>query len=153
MKHIKLFENFIAEFNTTYTKDEVASANKFIAKETGLKNSDSIQYPSVSVATLHNGTHVEVLFDKIVRDRPATEDNMTVHYINATSVVRFISMMHPEQYKSMKQWAKKWGFKLDKSDQIYANKEISLKGTREMIEEFVKILISVYGEDGVKLAH
>jgi hypothetical protein len=151
MKSVKLFEQFISEFYSTYDREEVTKANKFIAKETGLKNADSMRYPSLSVATLHNGTEIQVLFDKIVRDRPATEDNMTVQYIDATSVVRYITMMHPEEFKLMKQWAKKWGFKLDKSDQIYANKEISPKDTREMIEEFTNILVQVYGEDNVKL--
>jgi hypothetical protein len=153
MKNIKLFEEFITELNTTYTRDEVATANKFIAKETGLKNSDSTRYPSLLAATLHNGTQIEILFDKIVRDRPASEDNMTVEYIDATAVVRYITMMHPEELKLMKQWAKKYGFKLDKSDQIYANKEISPKDVRGMIEEFTNILTMVYGEDNVKLAY
>ncbi len=152
MKTIKLFEEFIAE-SGTYTKDEVSTANKFIAKETGLKNGNSKQYPSLSIATLLNGNEIEILFDKIVRDRPATEDNMTVHYIDATAVVRGITILHPEELKLMKQWAKKWGFKLDKSDQIYANKEILPKDTREMIEEFTDILSQAYGEDNIKLAY
>jgi hypothetical protein len=149
MKPVKLFEQFITEFNSSYDRDEVIKANKFIAKETGLKNADSMGYPSLLVATLHNGTEIQVLFDKIVRDRHATEDNITVEYIDATAVVRYISMMHPEELKLMKQWAKKWGFKLDKSDQIYANKEILPKDTKKMIEEFVDILVKVY----VKLAY
>jgi len=153
MKHIKLFEQFIAEFYSNYDKDEITAINKLVAKETGMKNMDSTKYPSLLAATLHNGTEIEVLFDKIIKDAPATEDNTTVEYINATSVVRYITMMHPKELKLMKQWAKKWGFKLDKSDQIYANKEISPKDTREMIEEFTNILVQVYGEDNVKLAY
>jgi hypothetical protein len=153
MKPVKLFEQFIGEFYSNYDKDEITTVNKLIAKETGLKNADSTKYPSLLAATLHNGTEIEILFDKIVKDRPATEDNTKVEYINATSVVRYISMMHSEESKLMKQWAKKWGFKLDKSDQIYANKDILPKDTKKMIEEFIDILIKVYGEDGVKLAY
>ena len=37
MKHIQLFEEFIFEFNSPFSTDEVEMANKFLAKETGLK--------------------------------------------------------------------------------------------------------------------
>ncbi len=153
MKPVKLFEQFIAEFYSNYDKGEIATVNKLVAKETGMKNMDSTKYPSLLAATLFNGTEIEILFDKIILDAPATEDNTRVKYINATSVVRYITMMHPNELKLMKQWAKKWGFKLDKSDQIYANKDILPKDTREMIEEFVDILVQVYGENNVKLAY
>lgn len=153
MKPVKLFEQFIVEFYSNYDKDEITAINKLVAKETGMKNADSTKYPSLLAATLFNGNEIRVLFDKIIKDAPATEDNTKVEYIDATSIVRYITTMHSEESKLMKQWAKKWGFKLDKSDQIYANKDILPKDTKKMIEEFIDILIKVYGEDDIKLAY
>ena len=147
MKHVKLFESFIAEFNTPYVNNEVKDANKFIAKETGLKNADSEQYPSLLVANVPMG-EMTVLFNKSVRDRAASEDNIEVYSINQVGIIR---IMKAEDLKLMRAWGKKWGFKIAKSDEIYAEKPILPKDVREMIEEFTNILIQAFG-DRIELA-
>ena len=147
MKHVKLFENFIAEFNSPYVNDEVKDANKFVAKETGLKNADSKQYPSLLVANVPMGK-MRMLFTKSVNDRPASEDNIEVYSIDNVGIIR---IMKAEDLKLMRAWGRKWGFKIAKSEEIYAEKTILVKDVREMIEEFTDILIQAFG-DRIELA-
>lgn len=147
MKHVKLFENFIAEFNSPYVNDEIKDANKFVAKETGLKNADSKKYPSLLVANVPMGK-MTMLFTKSVNDRPASEDNIEVYSIDNVGIIR---IMKAEDLKLMRAWGRKWGFKIAKSEEIYAEKTILVKDVREMIEEFTDILIQAFG-DRIELA-
>lgn len=147
MKHVKLFENFIAEFNSPYVNDEVKDANKFVTKETGLKNADSKQYPSLLVANVPMGK-MTMLFTKSVNDRPASEDNIEVYSIYNVGIIR---IMKAEDLKLMRAWGRKWGFKIAKSEEIYAEKTILVKDVREMIEEFTDILTQAFG-DRIELA-
>ena len=74
MKHIQLFEEFIFEFNSPFSTDEVEMANKFLAKETGLKigkneTSRPATWPSLTVGQFRD-IDMQLVFTKKVKDRP-----------------------------------------------------------------------------------
>lgn len=152
MRHIKLFETFIAEFNSPFLTDEVEKANKFLSKETGLKikqNSTSrpTLWPALAIGK-YRDIEMSIFFTKTVLDRPFDEDNIEVDSIHHASAARVLKLRSPEADKLMKAWARKWGFKIsNSSDEMEANKTILPKDVRKMIEEFGDIITQAYGSD------
>lgn len=157
MKHVKLFESFIAEFNSPFSTDEVESANKFLTKETGLKIKENhtprpALWPGLAIGK-YRGVEMSIVFTKKVNDRPFDEDNIKVDSINHASTARALKFRSPESEKLMKTWAKKWGFKIsNSSDEMEAIKDILPKDVRKMVEEFGDIISQAYGSD-VELAY
>lgn len=156
MKHVKLFESFIAEFNSPFSTDEVESANKFLSKETGLKIKENSTprpalWPGLAIGK-YRAVEMSIIFTKINTGKPFDEDNIKVDWINHASTVRGLKFRSPEADKLMKKWAKSWGFKISSSDEMEAIKDILPKDVRKMVEEFGDIISQAYGSD-VELAY
>ena len=151
MKHIKLFESFIAEFNSPFSLDEVESANQFLTKETGLKTKENqtsrpALWPGLGIGK-YRAVEMSIIFTKITTDKPFDEDNIKVDWINHAGTVRGLKFRSPEADKLMKKWARSWGFKISSSDEMEANKVILPKDVRKMVEEFADIITQAYGSD------
>jgi hypothetical protein len=151
MKHVKLFEQFINEGNSSFTKDEVKTIKSLLTKETGFKNSDEYAgLPSLLIGD-YQDSEVLVLFKKSIGDEPASIDNIEVDFIKCVSAIRGLSIYNPAEFKLMKQWAKKWDFKITgQTDNLYTNKQILPKDVQKMAEEFTDILVQAYGKDRMK---
>jgi hypothetical protein len=151
MKHIQLFEEFIFEFNSPFSTDEVEMANKFLAKETGLKigkneTSRPATWPSLTVGQFRD-IDMQLVFTKKVKDRPYDENNIEVAWLDHASALRTLKQFHPTEDKLMKKWARDYGFKISNQDQAEANKPILPKEVKKMVEELLSILTQAYGED------
>lgn len=157
MKHIKLFESFIVEFNSPFSTGEVENANKFLTKETGFKNKEKTSrpalWPSISIGKFR-GSEIVVTFTKITNDKPFDENNIKVDSINdagASRLIKVFKLRNPEEDKLMKNWAKQWGFKItNSSENLETTKNILPKEVINMIEEYNHIIKQVYGEDFIE---
>ncbi len=151
MKHIKLFEQFVFEFNSPFTPEETEKANKFLAKETGFVTSKNdtprpALWPSLTIGQ-YRGMDIKLVFTKKVLDRPYDENNIEVAWLDHASAARTLKMFHVEEDKLIKKWARTWGFKINNQDRAEAVKSIKPKEVKKMAEEFMAILTQAYGED------
>lgn len=151
MKHIQLFEQFIFEFNSPFSTDEVEMANKFLAKETGLtigKNNTSrpATWPSLTIGQFRD-IDMKLVFTKKVKDRPYDENNIEVAWLDHAGALRTLKQFHPEEDKLAKKWARTFGFKISNQEQTDATKSITPKEVKKMVEELMSILTQAYGSD------
>ena len=151
MKHIQLFEEFIFEFNSPFSTDEIEMANKFLAKETGFSISKNdtprpATWPSLTIGQF-KGLDMDLVFTKKVRDRPYDENNIEVAWLEHTGTLRLLKQFHPEEDKLAKKWARTFGFKINNQDEAETSKSITPKEVKKMVEELFRILTQAYGED------
>lgn len=151
MRHIKLFEQFVFEFNSPFTAEEAEMANKFLAKEAGFSNAKNdtsrpALWPSLVIGQFR-GMDIKLVFTKKVFDRPYDENNIEVAWLDHVGALRTLKQFHPTEDKLIKKWARDYGFKINNQDQAEAVKSITPKEVKKMAEEFMAILTQAYGED------